>query len=352
MPIGATVTAGLATQLEKERHTVSFDSYDITVKQLLDMIESRAIDIAPDYQRQFIWDEKRQSLFVESVLLGIPIPSLFMATNKDSTWELVDGVQRISTLINFCGTDDMRRRINSKQALCLCDLEKLTTFNACEYTSLPKSIQLAFLLRPIRVTTLNDKSDLRVRFDLFERLNTGGVRLQPQEIRNCIFRGPFNEALKELTRDSSFRKVVKVKTGSENNGTREEFVLRFLAFYDGYQTFDHSVDGFLNAYMGDRYNHPPASDRMRAFAETFAFLKTALPNGIVRFGRHSLTPVNLYEAVAVGTALALKTKARLKGNVLVALLDSDELTALTSAGTNSRKMVKGRIELVRDRLVG
>src|ERR1700690_2702592 len=239
MPIGSTVTVGQATQLEKERHTVSFDSHDITVRQLLDMIESRAIDIAPDYQRQFIWDEKRQSLFVESVLLGIPVPSLFMATNEDSTWELVGGVQRISTLINFCGTDDMRSRIKSKQALRLSDLEKLTTFNECQYAALPKSIQLAFLLRPIRVTTLNAKSDLRVRFDLFERLNTGGVRLQPQEIRNCIFRGPFNEALKELAGDPSFRKVVKVKTGSENSGTREEFVLRFLAFYDGYKAFDH-----------------------------------------------------------------------------------------------------------------
>jgi uncharacterized protein with ParB-like and HNH nuclease domain len=88
------IQANLSAELDQERRTVSFDSYDMTVRQLLDMVESGAIDIAPEYQRQFVWGTDRQSVFVESVFLGIPIPSLFMATNADATWELVDGVQR------------------------------------------------------------------------------------------------------------------------------------------------------------------------------------------------------------------------------------------------------------------
>jgi len=119
----------------------------------------------------------------------------------------VGGVPRPAGATNRSCTSSRTRGSSIRRALRLCDLEKLTTFNECQYAALPKSIQLAFLLRPIRVTTLNDKSDLKVRFDLFERLNTGGVRLQPQEIRNCIFRGPFNEALKELARDPSFREA-------------------------------------------------------------------------------------------------------------------------------------------------
>ena len=97
----------LTLQLEQERRTVSFDSYDIAVRQLLEMVTENAIDIAPEYQRKFVWDTQRQSEFIESVFLGIPIPSLFMATNKDSSWEVVDGVQRISTLIHFCGSEDV-----------------------------------------------------------------------------------------------------------------------------------------------------------------------------------------------------------------------------------------------------
>src|SRR5437870_12516973 len=91
----------LQTQLNEQRRKVDFDSYDITVQQLLIMVESGAINVAPVYQRQYRWDSIRQSRFIESIFLGIPIPSLFMAANADGTWELVDGVQRLSTLVHF-----------------------------------------------------------------------------------------------------------------------------------------------------------------------------------------------------------------------------------------------------------
>jgi hypothetical protein len=341
----------LSAELDKERHSVSFDSYDITVRQLLDMVASDSIDIAPEYQRQFVWDEQRQSTFIESVFLGIPIPSLFMATNKDATWELVDGVQRISSLINFCGTDELRKKIGRKSPLVLQDLEKLPSFNEQSYEDLPKSLQLAFQLRPIRVTTLNDKSDLKVRFDLFERLNTGGVRLQPQEIRNCIYRGPFNQLLKSLAQSAEFKKSVKVKNSSENDGTREELVLRFFAFLERYSDFDHSVNDFLNDYMGDYNDKYPSKEAQQRFKETFEFIGKQLPHGIVRGNRTSVTPVNLFEAIAVGTALIFRAKKQPKSGVLKRLLNDAEMRKLTTGGTNSRKMVVGRIEYVRDRLL-
>src|SRR6266853_6243272 len=165
----------ISLQLEKERRTVSFDTYDLAVRQIVDMLATKDINIAPEYQRKFVWEGTRQSEFIESVFLGIPIPSLFMATNKDSTWDVVDGVQRLSTLVHFAGTRDQRKAvINLDDALTLAGIEKLTAFNNKSFADLPKSIQLAFLTRSIRVTVLNDKSDLSVRFDLFERLNSGG----------------------------------------------------------------------------------------------------------------------------------------------------------------------------------
>lgn len=313
------------------------------------MVESKNIDIAPDYQRQFVWDEGRQSAFVESVFLGIPIPSLFMATNQDATWELVDGVQRISTLINFSGTDEMRRVIGSKKPLKLHDLEKLATFNELTYSELPQSLQLAFQLRPVRVTTLNDKSDMKVRFDLFERLNTGGVRLQPQEIRNCIYRGKFNDLLKSLVQKANFRKVARVKESAQKNGTLEELALRFFAFGERYKKFDHSVVDFLNDYMGDYNDKSQPSEAVALFDATFKFLADELPKGIVRGS--SITPVNLYEAIAVGTALAFRKTSKPKKGVVRKLLASSELKKLTTGGTNSKTMVVGRIEFVRDRLI-
>ncbi len=86
----------LITQLGNLRRQVDFDTYDITVQQLVTMVEQSAIDVAPVYQRQFRWNAERRSALIESIFLGVPVPSLFMASNKDGTWELVDGVQRLS----------------------------------------------------------------------------------------------------------------------------------------------------------------------------------------------------------------------------------------------------------------
>lgn len=213
-------------QLQNERRTVSFDSYDITVRQLVDMFDKGELDISPEYQRQFVWDAYRQSQLVESAFLGIPIPSLYMATNADSTWEVVDGVQRLCTLISYCADDEVRRRIGRQTSLRIEGLEKLASLNGSSFSELPKSVQLMFVTRPLRVTVLNDKSDQHVRFDLFERLNTGGVSLTQQEIRNCIYQGPFNDLLKKMADSKSLRAVAKLKLSDQENGTREELVLR------------------------------------------------------------------------------------------------------------------------------
>lgn len=119
-------------QLDNKRRSVSFDSYDITVRQIYDMISEEAIEISPDYQRHFIWDETRQSQLIESIFLGIPVPSLFMATNKDATWEVIDGLQRLTTIINFISGNELINRIEPKikiKKLKLEGLEKLSNFN-------------------------------------------------------------------------------------------------------------------------------------------------------------------------------------------------------------------------------
>ena len=153
--------SALQAQLDAERRMVSFDSYDMSVRQLYEMFQEKAIFVPPEYQRQFVWEETRESELIESIFLGIPVPSLFMATNADSTWEIVDGVQRLSTLVHFIAEpNDILRRIGRAKPLEIQGLEKLTEFNGSTYESIPRSLQLAFQTRPIRVTVLNDKSDL------------------------------------------------------------------------------------------------------------------------------------------------------------------------------------------------
>lgn len=332
----------LQDQLQKERKLVSFDSYDITVQQILDMFEAGHIIVPPDYQRQFIWGENRQSQLIESALLGIPIPNLFMATNPDSTWEVVDGVQRLCSLAHFKGSDKLLTKIGKDSPLAITSLDKLPDMKGLTFANLPGPLQLMFLTRPIRVTVLNDKSDLSVRFDLFERLNTGGISLTDQEIRNCVYRGQFNDDLKICALNQDFRAAIKLKPADEKNGMTEEMVLRFFAFLNGYSEFEHSVKGFLNDYMKQRAHSKLSTSEKSVFEDTFAFISTELPNGITR-GRN-ITPINLYEAVAVGVGLCYKVGITPKPNILSVEMHSDQLKKLTTGATNSRIRVSGRIE--------
>lgn len=341
--------AGLAEQLAEERRRVDFDSYDITVQQLLSMVSQNQIDVAPAYQRRFRWDAIRQSQLIESILLGIPIPNLFMATNANGTWEVVDGVQRLSTIVHFAGDDSTREVLKISSPLRIEGLEKLKALNDLTFGELPPSVQTQLKLRPVKVTTLSDKSDLKVRFDLFERLNTGGVRLTDQEIRGCIYRGQFNDFLERMASLPDFRKVVVLRSSMEDDGTREEYVLRFFAFLDRYKQFDHSVSDFLNDYMESASKSFLFAEREAEFKKTFAELARVFPKGISR--RTRLTPVNLYEAIAVGAALALRKRSSLAfrdGKWVT----SEELKSMTTAATNNKKLVVGRIEFAEKRFRG
>lgn len=340
-------------QLDINRRSVAFDSYDISLKQLYDMVLERMVDIAPEYQRHFVWDEARQSALIESLFLGIPIPSLFMATNRDASWEVIDGLQRLTTILNFIGNAEELKdlKINHKK-LKLSGLEKLDSMNGLLYEDLPKSMQFMLQTRPLRITVLNDRSDFNVRYDLFERLNTGGVTLHEQEIRNCVYIGEFNDFIKELAGNKDFRSVVKMTENSERLGSYEELVLRFFAYHEDSDLFVHSVKGFLNDYMEKKTNNFKDKKNLNElFQTTFKAINNNLPDGIVRGARKNITPIVLYEAVTVGCAKAINSGEQYDLSQLVSLLNDAELKKYTTGATNSKKMLEKRVAIVKDKLL-
>jgi hypothetical protein len=342
----------LMQQLGEQRRTVDFDSFDIHVQQILTMLDERQISIAPAYQRQFRWDATRCSQLIESLMLGIPIPNLFMATNADNTWEVVDGLQRLCAIVKFAGTHALREKLNLGEALLLSDLQKLEKFNGVKFDTLPPHIQQHIKTRPLKVVTLNDKSDTVVRFDLFERLNTGGISLTKQEIRSCVFQGPFCDKLDELSRIEDFKTVVKLTEKQQTDGTAEECALRFFAFLDRYALFDRSVVAFLNEYMKDASGGSRLLQQEKEFRAVFAELAKIYPHGIMRPERKGRTPLNLFEGVAVGAALAMRTSGKLEARDLSEWMASPALRQYTTAATNERRRVRGRIEYCRDRFLG
>lgn len=339
-------------QLDDNRRTVSFDSYDITLKQLYDMLCQGMIDIAPDYQRHFVWDAKRQSALIESLFLGIPVPSLFMATNRDASWEVIDGLQRLTTILNFIGKEEELKDTKVKfDPLTLKGLEKIDSMNNLMFSELPISVQMMFLTRPLKITVLNDRSDFGVRYDLFERLNTGGVTLHEQEIRNCVYIGEFNDFLKSLANDENFRAVVKMTERAERNASYEELILKFFAYLQDTDLFDHSVKEFLNDFMLKKTQKFNDKKELKSiFHKTFDLLAEHLPMGIVRGQRVNITPIVLYEAVSVGTAKAIESGQKIHPERLITLLNDSQLKKFTTGATNSRKALKTRLAIVKDAL--
>jgi len=342
----------LEEQLKAQRRTVDFDTFDIHMQQLIEMLNRKQIKVAPKYQRQFRWDDARCSQFIESLMLGIPIPSLFMATNSDSTWEVVDGVQRLSTIIKFAGTDELRERHGVGGPLVLDGLQKLHDFVGLRFDEFPQNLKLHFWTRPAKVITLNDKSDTVVRYDLFERLNKGGVALSAQEIRDCVFQGMFADKLEDWSKVLTFKRVVKLTPLQQRDATAEECVLRFFAFRDRYKKFEHSVTEFLNSYMEDSSKQFDYARNEPIFLNTFRELARVFPKGINRGTGRKTTPLNLFEGIAVGASLALDTVPTLTTTGLNRWLLSEELRGFTTGATNDRSAVLGRIEFCRDRFMG
>ena len=184
---------------------------------------------------------------------------------------------------------------------------------------------------------------------MFERLNTGGVALTDQEVRECVFRGAFMDLLSELARHQDFKTVVRLPRNNWKDGTPEDYVLRFFAFLERYQSFEHSVKDFLNNFTESACIEPKVAAKREEFHRSFRYLAETFPDGIKT--RKGMTPVNLFEAVSVGAALAIKANPTLTRPNTVSWLHSDGLRRLTTGATNSRPRVKGRIEFCRDRFL-
>jgi Protein of unknown function DUF262 len=336
-------------QIQERLQEVDYDTkeypVEILVQKYLTGKETDENEIyVPDYQRDFAWDEARQSKFIESVLIGLPIPYVFVADaadKSDGRLEIVDGSQRIRTLAAFL-----------EDGLVLEGLAKLTKLNGFKYSDLPRARQRRFNRRTIRMIELTERADEEVRRDIFERINTGSEELNDMEKRRGIQPGPMLVLVAECAKDPSFEELVPLPDAAVRRREREEFVLRFFAYLDRYQRFNHSVAEFLNSFLEEKNNGVfDAVEMKEEFSRTIRFVKANYPSGFKKAKTHGRTSRIRFEALAVGTALALRAMPELVPKDL-SWIDSSEFKRLTTSdASNSRVKVVNRIEFVRDQLL-
>jgi len=327
-----TEEVNLQLELDDQRKKVDVDNVDVTLREIVRMAYANELIRKPPYQRKFRWEPHDESRLIESFYLGLPVPNIFVASNKDGTWELVDGLQRVSTLMHYVADPiGMVAAVGKKDPLRLDGLEKLSTFKGKTFADLPTPVRLSFLKRTLRVTALSDKSDLDVRFDMFERLNSGGIVLTQQEIRSCIHAGRFIDFLKELGADSNFASLLKLPKAKQDDGTKEELVLRFFAYLYDRNKFTASVKDFLNNYVEKAKAGFDYQEGKPLFENVTRTLMQIVGGVIVR-SNGKVTPLNQFESIMVACAELLKDGKKIK-KPRPGWMDDESLLSYSSAGT-------------------
>lgn len=333
----------LVRQLNSERKKVDVSSISFSVRELVRMHSEGELSIAPSYQRKYRWSESVAATFVESLYLGLPIPPIFVATNDDFQWEVVDGLQRISTLIQFLAdSPEQAQAVNRPAPLRLEGLEKLPQLNGSTFSTMPTEIRRYFARQPIQVVSLTDKSDKAVRFDLFERLNSGAIALSAQEVRAAVYRGEFNDFIDSLEQNRHLDSLLKLQQSNQHDGTRAEQVLKFFAYKNSRQHFDGSVTKFLNKFAGEAEKDFSYDEERALFERTFEFLAEVVDGPFVRT-KTPVTPLVQFEACGVGIAELIQEGSAPTAPAL-GWLEDDELVRSSTGGTNTRAMLKRRIE--------
>lgn len=222
---------------------------DPEIDSLKRKYEDKDLDIQPSFQRGFVWDITKASRLIESILLDIPLPVIYLSQEKDGREYVIDGQQRLTSFFSF-----INGILPDNKPFKLTGLRVFTELNGKLYGELPKEYQKKIRYYHIRTITFKKESIPDLKFEIFERLNTGAVSLNDQELRNCIYRGKYNDLLKELSEDVTFRKLIGLKN-PEKRMRDVELVLRFAAFFfNGYQNYRSPMKRFLNYEMEKNRN--------------------------------------------------------------------------------------------------
>ena len=229
-------------RFEKSQDDLVLQSSDFSLQGIREMVDSEIIDLSPKYQRRERWDIVRQSALIESFLLNIPVPPVYLSEEEYGVYSIIDGKQRITAIFDFLSNSFRLRRLTS-----------FTEINGCRFRDLPKSLQNALKIRPfLRVITLLKQSAPELKYEVFLRLNRGGIRLNNQEIRNVAFRGPLNDAIYNASENPFLRRSLNIsgpKSASYQQMLDAELVLRFLTLRENWEKFSGSFSRSMDQFM-------------------------------------------------------------------------------------------------------
>ncbi len=350
------------TEIRGDQDTVEYESgsiYPYDMPEEVDVRESpqsvfewmrklkRGLLIIPEFQRNLVWEPEQRSKFIESVLLNIPLPPLYVNQEKDGKYIIVDGLQRTSTLEEFT-TDGFR----------LSKLQVLTELNGLKFSELEPRLQTRIEDKTFLIYVIKPSVPLQMVYDIFHRINTGGTQLTRQEIRNCFYIGKATELLKELSEQRYFRQAIDWGISPKRMKDREA-ILRYLAFrIQDYKTdYKNDMDAFLGSAM-KKMNQMSDSELdelrtdfervMRLTYEFFGEKNFRLPTDSTR-GRVNIALMEsvCHFFVSKSDAFLADNRVKILDN-FQSLLKNDDFIDAIKVSTGDTKRVKRRFDLAQE----
>ena len=290
----------LKTEIEQARQSVKTDRLQLSVGEIISMYQNDELNIQPEFQRLFRWSDEKKANLIESILIDIPIPSIFTYENEDGTWELIDGLQRISTIFEFFG---VLKELETNDLLPPSALQKTTYLPSLENAvwaksdqiegvpigmqkSLEKPQQLAIRRARLDVQVLKQPSDAETKFHLFQRLNRGGAYANEQEVRTCamVMVAPeFVKRIKTLATNEKFVEMASIKETAVKRQKDVEYIVRTLVHT--YRDYDNSSD--VEEFLDKEIIEILTSENVDEFEENFIFAVNILHE---LFGSKALFP--------------------------------------------------------------
>lgn len=366
----------LINEIDENLKNVHTQSLDISFNELLDMVVSGELDISPDYQRVFRWSSGAQSRFIESLLLEMPVPPIYVVEIEDNKKLLIDGLQRLSSYLHFRGELDAPEEpicINKGEKLVLTDCDIVESLNGKTYDDLGTALQIKLKRSFVRVEVVRKSSNHKFKYHMFKRLNTGGTLLTDQQMRNCTIRlldDHFNDFIIALSKDENFKITTENLSQEQILGAYDqELVLRFFTFLNNGEAFKHDIRDFMTEYM-EQVSDPDHArkfdydNQKKYFKRTFEILAKVLGNqsfsraNINRTKLASMFIVYQFESFTLGIQKHLfkldvstnESCEQLKELFTNIKLDKDFINLTTGGGKNTPSALNSRVKFVSDRI--
>ena len=363
----------LNEELSIGRKEIKTDSFSMSIGEIINLYRDGDLELTPAYQRLFRWDDEQKSKFIESILLGIPLPPIFVAQKENSRWSVVDGLQRLSTILQLTGElkykDPQSGELRLKEPLKLTTTKKLPSLEDFTWDLLSEDIQRTLKRSKFSINIILTENSIQAQYELFQRLNTGGLHLEPQEIRNCLIimlNESFYEKLDLVKNYEQFKLSLGIQEGKFNIEYHMELILRyFIAKHNNIQFDLYKTSSTLLSDFIDNETIKLIEDKtfdldneIEIFKRTFNYLYSALgENAFKKFNVEKEVfegafSNSSFEAISTGVALNIDNIEQISYEEFIEKLKimylEPNFEEYSKRGNKALYRIKGMLEFSKD----